>query len=205
MSDHIPAPAFNYLRGESRARRHARLETKPTYVEKTTWRDGRPRAVVNTGGGYEHFRSTEAGEQVYASHHRLLALAWNVHNAETGAPLLDADNREGVIDTSALAGVDVHHAAPEADDPDATFGWDNREACLSWVDHGRHSALSDAQKRAYAEDAKRVRDGDVTPDRDVCAGDGCEAEPAAAVGGTRYCIACATEQGRESDEQIQVL
>lgn len=206
MSVQFTQAGLKYMRGPRVASSHPRLETKPTYVERETFPNDERKAITNTGGGYEHFRTTEEGEEVYASHHRLLAIAWNIAHAETGDPLLSEENREGVIDTSVLDGVDVHHAAPELPigDESKTLGWDNREATLSHVEHGRHSGMTNAEKRAYARDGQRLRDGAETLDvGETCAE--CEEAVRATVGGERLCLEHATEKGRESGEEIEIL
>ena len=109
MSAH-QSSADGYVRGPSRYRKLARLETKPT----TGPRD--------TSGGYERIRSTEHrpthpsenAVDVYAAVHQLLAVAWNRPRLETGEKILP-EGYEGVVDMSVLAGDDVHHDAPEAD------------------------------------------------------------------------------------------
>lgn len=187
-----------YMRGASSARRHARVETKPTC------------GPSDTGGGYEHVRSREYDAtdprdgrvDTYVSHHRLLAVAWNVHHATDGEPLFD-DPAEGVVNMCALDGIDIHHSAPEADG-DRGLPWDNRESVLSWVGHAEHSGLTNAAKRAYAEDAKRVRDGEVSlSDAATCAE--CDAEIAAAVAGERYCLDHATAAAKRTGETVEVL
>jgi hypothetical protein len=181
--------ADRHVRGPSRARKHARLETRPTS------------GPTDSAGGYERIRSTERRDDdprdhavdVYAAHHRLLAVAWNVARAETGAPILP-DGYEGVVDMGALVGDDVHHDAPEAD-AERGIPWDNREACLVVEDHGAHAGLTNAERRAYARDGQRLRDGDATLATGGCAT--CDAEETAATfdGDDReYCIDCASEQ-----------
>jgi len=198
--------AFRYLQGPSSAARHARVETKPTYVRRETRRsDGSINAVTDTGGGYEHIRSSEfdpaaPGEGrtgAYVSHHRLLAVAWAIEfheDAEQSGPVVDPEH-EGVVDMAALDGIDIHHGAPELES-DRGVEWDNRETCLYALEHGAHSGLTNAEKRAYARDGQRLRDGDATLPGAGCDADGCDAEPAATFDGVdaEYCIECATEQ-----------
>ena len=180
--------ADRHVRGPSRARKHARLETRPT---------AGPR---DSAGGYERVRSTERVESdprnhaidVYAAHHRLLAVAWNVDRAD-GTPTLP-EGYEGVVDMDAIAGDDVHHDAPEAD-AERGVPWDNREACLVVEDHGRHAGLTNAERRAYARDEQKLRDGDETLSPDGCVT--CDAEETAATfddEDAEYCLECATEQ-----------
>jgi len=187
-----------YVRGASSARSHARLETKPTC------------GPSDTGGGYEHVRTREYDDSdpregridVYVSHHRLLAVAWNVTHSVDGEPLFD-DELTGVVDMTALDGIDIHHNAPEAD-ADRGVPWDNREATLSWVGHAEHSGLTNAAKRAYAEDAKRVRDGEVSLESAATCAE-CDAEIAAAVAGERYCLDHATAAAKRTGETVKVL
>lgn len=62
-----------------------------------------------------------------------------------------------------LTGRDVHH--------ESGVEWDNREDNLVLMDHGRHSEITQAQIRAWGEDAKRqaTADGGETPAEDSCA------------------------------------
>lgn len=206
MSVQLTQAGLKYMRAPGGSGKHPRLETKPTYVKRETFVEGERTAITNTGGGYEHFRTTVDGVEVYASHHRLLAIAWNTKHAETGEPLLGEDELEGVIDTSVLSGVDVHHSAPELTDGEynKTFGWDNREDCLSHVEHGRHSGMTNAQKRAYARDGQRLRDGVET----LTDGPGCEVcgePPKAAVRDSEYCLEHASEFAKKTDDPVVML
>jgi len=205
--------AFRYLRGPTTATRHARVETKPTYVKRETRRaDGSINAVTDTGGGYERIRSRERdtaapGEgrtDAYVSHHRLLAIAWAIEfhaDAETDGRVVDPDHA-GVVDMAALDGIDIHHRAPELDG-ERGVEWDNREACLSAVEHGAHTGLTNAEKRAYARDGQRVRDGDAPAPGSTCAVATCEGDRAATFADTDrvYCLDHATERadGRTID------
>ena len=183
------AMADRHVRGPSRARKHARLETRPT---------GGP---SDSAGGYERVRSTERVESdardgaidVYAAHHRLLAIAWNLERRGTGEPILP-EGYEGVVDMDVIAGDDVHHDAPEAD-AERGVPWDNREACLVVEDHGAHAGLTNAERRAYARDGQKLRDGVETLETGGCAT--CDAEETKATfdgDDADYCLECATEQ-----------
>lgn len=181
-----------HVRGPSRARKHARLETRPT--------DGQ----YDSAGGYERIRSCERVESdprdgtvdVYLAHHRALAIAWDID-----ACLPSADF-EGVVDLSILDGMDVHHNTPEAEQ-DRGVGWDNREAALEVIDHGEHAGLTNAERRAYAEDGKKLRDGDETlPSDDGCAE--CGADSAARVAGERYCLDHATSAAKRTGETVEI-
>ena len=185
-----------HVRGPTRARKHARLET----------RHGGP---GESGRGYERIRTQERVESdprdtavdVEMLHHRLLAVAWDIDDC------LPAADASGLIDPALLDGLDVHHdASDDIPDSDAERGveWDSREAVLNVIDHGRHSGLTNTAKRAYAEDAKRVRDGDVTlPTGGGCVE--CGEEAAARVAGERYCLDHATAVARGTDEAVEVL
>ena len=188
-----------HVRGPSRARKHARLETKPTPTRRD-YRDsdGTLHATVDSGGGYERIRTTEHDPRnasdgttsVQFSHHRLLAIAWNVDRA-TGVPILPPGT-EGVVDPAVLVGDDVHHNAPEVDGERA-IPWDNREACLTVEDHGEHAGITNAERRAYARDGQKLRDGTETLPSAGC--DACDAdETKATFAGTdaEYCLECAT-------------
>jgi hypothetical protein len=117
---------------------HPTVETKPSHPDYT-------------GGGYEHARSTEyrphtpgeRSESVYASIHRLSAIVWCYDSDEPLGAILDD-----------LRDKDVHHNAPEADG-DRGIPWDNRECVLEAVAHGRHSEITQSQRRAWAADQKR--------------------------------------------------
>ena len=182
-----------HVRGPSHARKHARVRTKAT----TGPRD--------TGGGYERVRTTEHdprhpsdGTTVVAyAHHRLLALAWDIDDC------LPSAGYEGVVDLSALEGMDVHHDCPEAD-AGRGVEWDNREACLNVETHAAHSSITNAEKRAYAEDAKRLRDGDETLDTGPSCSE-CHGEVDARVAGEPYCLEHASERAKATGETVEIL
>lgn len=123
---------------------YASFETKPAAWTGTRW---------DTGAGYERWRSWEhrpetprrGKEDVYVSVHRLAAVAWLLPRH---APL------------SALSGVDVHH--------ESGVEWDNREGNLTLLDHGRHSEITQAELRAYGEDARRTVEDETPTDDDRC-------------------------------------
>ena len=187
-----------HVRGPSRAHKHARLETRD--------RDG-PR---DSGGGYERIRSCERVESdprdhaidVYAAHHRLLAVAWGVERRGDGLPCVPEDF-EGVVDMGELVGDDVHHDAPEADG-ERGIPWDNRECVLAVEDHGDHAGLTNSERRAYARDEQKLRDGDETLPGGGC--DACDAEETKATFegvDAEYCLECAKD--REDGRQVVVL
>jgi hypothetical protein len=131
---------------------HPTVETKPSHPDYT-------------GGGYERVRSSEyrphtpgdRKESVYAYLHRLCAVAWFEDESATAEEILPA-----------LAGMDVHHNAPEAD-RDRGIPWDNRESVLEVIEHGRHAEITQTERRAWAEDKKREiaqrEQESLTPDR----------------------------------------
>lgn len=149
---------YRYVAGptDPRTKGHATFRTKPpAYDDRSgTW---------DSGAGYERWRSNEfrphtarrGKESVYVSHHRLLAV---VECYDADEPLGD------VLDD--LRGRDVHHttgskvcnfgASPNFDEPG-----------LEVLDHGDHSERTQAQMRAWGEDAKRAArdDGPADPDR----------------------------------------
>lgn len=166
---------------------HARLETKPSSVRYEYWDGERYKAVFDSGGGYERFRSWEyrphtpgdKKEDVYAYHHRLLAVAWLFPDGWTAEDILPE-----------LAGRDVHHSAPEVD-RDIGFKDDNRECCLHLRDHGGHSSITQADMRAWAEDSKADAYEPPEPERcGRCGGDldtPCTSDDWSG----RYCLSCA--------------
>ena len=183
MSTDAPNP---YVVGEpdSRQQPYATLETKPS-------------VRGYTGGGYEHWRSVErrphspgdGTEDCYASHHRLLAVVACYPSDEPIDAVLD-DLREK----------DVHH--------ESGVPWDNRPDNLEVVAHGRHSEITQTQRRAWAADRKReVQEADQQPlagedDSGLCDRCGDHSETLAecnAWPGERRCIECATAtaNGRE--------
>lgn len=166
-----------YVVGDTYARRN---------VPRFEFKSG---ATGYTGGGYPRVRSCERGPEsghgsndVFVSIHRLIAVArcypddWTV-----------AEIQEDMI------GKDVHHklGMPSANVP----------AELEVRDHGDHSGITQAQRRAWAEDAKRERQQ--TFDEPTCSASGCDAEVKAAVGGERYCLECATEHA--GGETVEIV
>jgi hypothetical protein len=149
----------------------------------------------STGGGYPRWRSYEfrpatsgtEKEDVYVPVHRLCAVAWLFEDVRTA---------EDILLSGELVGADVHH---ELGMPSA-----NLEDELSVRDHGRHSEITQRQRRAWAEDKKReVEEKQSRPvDEDECDRCGavektlatCDAWP-----GEERCIDCAraTHNGEE--------
>lgn len=177
-SDNSPSAGYTLGAPHPNTQPYATLETKPSHPEYT-------------GGGYEHWRSTEhrphtprqGKEDVYVSVHRLTAV---VECYDSATPIEDV--------LADLDEKDVHHSAPEVDD-DWAVPWDNRPETLSVLSHRRHSERTQAQVRAGAEDAKRAAQGSVQPTagEDVCAGCGEPAEMLATSAGFEgeRCLDCA--------------
>jgi hypothetical protein len=138
---------------------YATLETKPTthYTDRKT----------DTGGGYERWRSYEwrpetsrrSKEDVYVPVHRLAAVVWCYPDDMSVTDIL-AD----------LHGRDVHHKSG--------VGWDNREDTLTVLGHGEHSSVTNAERRAWARDAKATVD-----------------DPEAVGKEDRHCAACGASDG----------
>lgn len=178
----------------------ATFSTKPT----TQLTDRR----VDTGGGYERWRSTEyrpsssvgRKEDVYVPVHRLSAVAWCYpEDMEVGEILQHLDGR------------DVHHTVGVEW---ANFGESPNfdEPGLQVCDHGRHSEVTQAQMRAWAEDAKEsAREGA----GQMVAGGGTAGERCAECGDSEgvlattenlednYCLGCVRE--RADGDTIEVL
>lgn len=170
-----PDGAGTYTLGPSRYRKLLRPQTKPSPVtsERRT-SDGKLRVGHDTGGGYERFRSIEfvpdsptpGTEDVYAAHHRLLAVAWLFPDSMSIGEIL-----------AELDGRDVHHTtgvewanfgeSPNFDGDDLPFS-NGTNAGLELLDHGTHSEVTQAQMRAWGEDAKRQARDDTPTDDDRC-------------------------------------
>lgn len=154
----------------------ARFETKPS-VSLTDTR-------IDSGGGYERWRSyehdpTQPGDHktdVYVAHHRLLAVVACYPGDMPVAEILQH-----------LRDKDVHHKSG--------VEWDNRPGNLAVRDHGRHSEITQAQIRAWAEDEKRaverIQSGET--DQDTCnsCGESADALCTSADFDGEYCIPCA--------------
>ena len=147
----------------------------------------------HTGGGYPRWRSTEyrehtpgtRREDVSVPVHRLCAVAWLFEDGVTAAEILGEGR---------MVGADVHHTLgmPSA----------NLEDCLELRDHGTHSEITQAQVRAWGEDAKRQADAD--PEPDVCADCGDAADVLATSAGFegQRCLDCARKA--DPDAPIEV-
>lgn len=119
-----------------------------------------------SGAGYERWRSTEwrphtarqAKEDVYVPVHRLLAVV---------ACYPEDMAIEDILEH--MADKDVHHRAPEAEG-DRGIKWDNRPDSLVVIDHGRHSEITRAEMKAWAEDAKRAtQQSSIEENAETCA------------------------------------
>lgn len=179
MSVSMSKPASStYVVGEPHpnSRSVATFETKPSVAEYT-------------GGGYEHWRSveyrphtpTQGSEDVYVSHHRLLAVVACYPSDEPLSEVLD-DLREK----------DVHH--------ESGVPWDNRPANLTVVEHDRHAEITQTQRLTWAEDARReVEQAEQQPlgvDVSTCDRCGCETDRLAECDGwpgERRCLDCAKQ------------
>lgn len=163
----------HYHLGENRVQSYARFEhAKPG--------DG-------SGAGYERWRSTEhrphtstnGREDVYLSHHRLLAI---VECYPIDEPI------ESVLED--LAEKDVHHRNG--------IKWDNRPGNIEPVEHARHASITQEQVRAWAQDEKRERQRHEAGvgAGDVCDGCGEPAEPLATSPGFagERCLECARQE-----------
>lgn len=179
---------------------YATFETKPR-----AWLPNQER--WDSGGGYERWRSYEyrphtlggRKEDVYAPHHRLLAV---VACYPLEMPLSE------ILDD--LHGKDVHHTmgvewlnfgeSPNFDEPG-----------LEVIDHGRHSEITQQQRLTWAKDKKdRVEAVESEPlgGRRECVGCGIGDDEAGmarveGVEGVR-CLSCAREVGGDG-RSIEVL
>ena len=178
-------PQAEYVLGAASPQRKncATFETKPANFTKGGKRD--------TGAGYERWRSYEfrpetrgiEKEDVYVSHHRLLAVV--------ACYPMDMPLSEILED---LDGKDVHHNCPDVD-RNHGIPWDNRHDGLETHTHGGHSEITNTQVRAWAEDAKRQADEPPEPDVDECVSCGDTDGPLATsedFDGKR-CIGCAAD------------
>jgi hypothetical protein len=133
MSDDAEA----YVRGRATYRKPPAFEFKAADCSSSGGR----------GGGYARVRSWETREGrkrvVPVAIHRLAAVAWHLPDGTLGED----------VHLSELDGIDVHHVQPEGGRgmPAA-----NGEDWTEMIDHGHHSSITQAEKRAYAEDTKRT-------------------------------------------------
>jgi hypothetical protein len=191
-----------YVVGDSHAQsRHAKVETKPTTVLSEHY-TGTVRH--DTGGGYERVRSyesrphtpTRGKESVYAYIHRLCAIAW----------LYPDDMSVGEI-LAHLDGRDVHHKTE--------VEWCNIGDSPNWsvpqlevVGHGSHSRITQAEMRAFAADAKRDAQEDVSASESsgvcgVCGDSEGALATTASLEGV-FCLSCVSERAGDG-EAIEVL
>lgn len=154
--------------------------------------------------GYERWRSWELrpdkfGErkgEVYVYVHRLAAVAWKFDEYGYG----DECDMAGLLEE--LDGTDIHHEAPEAPGKPGV-PWDNREESLHARSHGRHSEITQAQQRAWAETAKERAFGEPEPDRCPECHEPIEMECSIAAVDSPVCLDCAISLS--DDERIEVL
>lgn len=179
----------DYVRGTTYARKE-----RPTFEYK-------PSSTNYTGGGYARVRSSEyrdhtAGDgtdDVFVSVHRLAAVAWLLPDGELGTDVFLSD----------MGGMDVHHTQPDRDAPGMPAS--NGEDWLELIDHGGHSEVTQAQMRAWGEDAKKQAtleydETDVPDDR--CA-ECDEPDPDCRVGEKLVCLECSMKV--DADGPIEVL
>ena len=138
----------------------------------------------HSGGGYPRWRSKEyrpetarqGSQDVFVPVHRLCAVAWLLPDGELGTDVFLSD----------LEGYDVHH---ELGMPSA-----NIESELSLRDHGKHSEITAAQQRAWAEDSRQQAfefdEQDIPETRCVRCDD--PTETAYYVDGEAHCLECST-------------
>lgn len=142
----------DYVRGPTYAR-----TARPTFEFK-------PSATGYTGGGYARVRSWERREHtpgdgtddVFVSVHRLAAVAWHLPDGTLGDDVRLAD----------LDGQDVHHTQPDADTRGMPAA--NGPEWTRVESHADHSSITQAEMRAYGEDAKRAARDDSPGDDETC-------------------------------------
>lgn len=134
-----------YTRGPATYRKVPRLRTKPSSINHRGKRD--------SGGGYERFRSyehdpTAPGDgktDVYVSHHRLLAVVTCYPEDMPVSEIL-----------AHLDGKDVHHTTEVEW---CNFGESPNfdQSGIVVREHSSHSAITQAEMRAFAADSKPER------------------------------------------------
>lgn len=188
-----------HVRGPTYARKtHPRLDTKPTSViDERRDSDGNVKLVHDTGGGYERIRSTEhrdhtsrqGSESVYASVHRLCAVAWCYPADMDTADVLEHIGTKDVHHESGVEWLNCHES-PNL--PQDEFG-------IEVLEHGTHSEITQSQMKAWAKDAKRATEGGASTaaplasDDDHCDRCGTEASTLAKSEDWDglYCVECA--------------
>jgi hypothetical protein len=173
---------------------HPNTNPRPTFEFKAPSPD-------HTGGGYPRVRSTEyrpetsrqGKEDVFVPVHRLAAVAWHLPDGTLGDD----------VRLSQLDGMDVHHVTP---DGGAGMPAANGEDWTELIGHGDHSAVTQAERRAWAADEQRARDGQVRVDAEPCVecgGDPDEGVSVPSVDGP-LCLGCAMELGKERGETVEL-
>jgi len=177
-----------YVRGETYARRE-----RPRFTFK-------PSTPGYTGGGYARIRSTEyrehtsgtGADDVFVAVHRLAAVAWHLPEGTLGED----------VALSALSGVDVHHVQPDTGERGMPAA--NGEDWTKLVAHGRHSEITQAEMRAWGEDAKTAAE-DCADEGAVCSRCGGKDDFGGTVAGREgLCFDCAAAVARETGETIEV-
>lgn len=179
----IITPGHPYVRGE----------THPNTLPVARFEFKRP-SPGHTGGGYPRWRSVEwcehtsrrSSQDVFVPVHRLSAVAWCYGDGWGVSEIL-----------TDMDGKDVHH---ELGLPSATV-----ESELSVIDHGEHSSVTQAERRAWARDEQRAREQGGWGD-DGCPECGAEVQNGGAtVGATSgLCLSCATAEAKATDAQIEL-
>jgi hypothetical protein len=175
----------------------------PTYARRDTPRfEYKPSATGYTGGGYPRVRSCErrdhtpgdGTDDVFVSIHRLAAVAWHLPDGTLGRDVFLSD----------LDGFDVHHTQPDADKRGMPAA--NGEAWTELVSHGRHSEITQTQRRAWAEDKKEQVTGQQTlSEPETCERCGkADAEASVAGEDRELCIPCASAVAEASGATVEL-
>jgi hypothetical protein len=141
---------------------------------------------------YRDHTPGDGTDDVFVSIHRLAAVAWHLPDGTLGDDVRLAD----------LAGMDVHHVTP---DGDSGMPAANGEDWTDLVSHSRHSELTQAKRRAWAEDEKRRQTTveESTPDHCEKCGDA-DAEASVAGDGRELCLGCATALANATGATVEL-